>query len=71
MAASHLQTLRMAAHLGPPIVLLRDGLVSLLPRRVPATESQAIRRAGSMGLEGDPGPLQEKLGSCRVKNQEF
>lgn len=52
MAASHLQTLKMVAHLGPSVVLLCDGLISLLPRCVPAVESQAIRRAGTMEPEG-------------------
>lgn len=53
MAASHLQTLKMVAHLGPSIVLLCDGLISLLPRCVPVVESQSLRGAGTMEPEGE------------------
>lgn len=73
VAPCHFETLNVVAYLGPPIVLLCDGLVSLLPCSVPVGESQSLRGAGTMGTDREGKSravlLQEKLGSCRVKNQ--
>lgn len=52
-AASHLQTLKMAAHLGPSVVLLRDGLISLLPRRVPAGRKPGRQKTRDYGARGE------------------
>lgn len=44
----------MVTHLGSSVVLLGDGLISLLPRCVPAVESHSLRRAGTAGAgEGE------------------
>lgn len=44
----------MVAHLGSPIVLLCDSLVSLLPCCVPARKRQSLREE-AMGIEEERG----------------